>query len=339
MSPDREVAMRPPEVFVRELAPGEGMQLRSISRRAEYQSKRERAMIVLASATGRPVPQTAELVGTDDSHVRKVIHAFNEESFGSLDPEYRGGRPPKTAPAERDSIVVTVRARPDSHGFALTRWSLPGMREHLIEAGIVEELGTEILREAGLSHQRTRSWKQSPDPDFQEKAERLLSLYREPPPGGPVSHSTRWPDPADPPPGLGMGTGEAARAPAGHLQPQGRCALPLRRLRRRRRSPPRPASPAQGTRRGDRLSTTRAVGSRSRLHPQVTVVGADEYDLDGDGVDASSGRAHIVAQAAQYGPAHRIPLAREPGEPYTLGSLSDRNLVLVIKHLQNFQTS
>lgn len=91
--------MRPPEVFVRELSSEEGMQLRSISRRARYQSKRERAMIVLASATGMSAPRIAELVGTDDSHVRKVIHAFNEEGFGSADPDYRGGRPKKTAPA------------------------------------------------------------------------------------------------------------------------------------------------------------------------------------------------------------------------------------------------
>ena len=43
-----------------------------------------------------------------------------------------------------------------------------------------------ILHEAGLSHQRTRSWKWSPDPDFGAKAERVLSLYREPPADGPV---------------------------------------------------------------------------------------------------------------------------------------------------------
>ena len=30
----------------------------------------------------------------------------------------------------------------------------------------------------GSIHQRTRSWKWSPDPDFQPKAERVLSLYR-----------------------------------------------------------------------------------------------------------------------------------------------------------------
>ena len=39
---------------------------------------------------------------------------------------------------------------------------------------------------AGLSHQRTRSWKWSPDPDFQAKAERVLGLYRQCPENGVV---------------------------------------------------------------------------------------------------------------------------------------------------------
>lgn len=96
--------MRPPEVFVRELSSKEGARLKSISKRAKYQSKRQRAMILLASSTGMSAPQIAGLVRTDESHVRKVIHAFNEEGFDSLDPDYRGGRPKKTTPAQRDRM-------------------------------------------------------------------------------------------------------------------------------------------------------------------------------------------------------------------------------------------
>ena len=33
---------------------------------------------MLASATGMPAPQIAAVVRSDESHVRKVIHAFNE---------------------------------------------------------------------------------------------------------------------------------------------------------------------------------------------------------------------------------------------------------------------
>src|SRR3954470_17489222 len=54
--------------------------------------------------------------------------------------------------------------------------------------GIVlsEEALRQTLRAAGLSHQRTRSWKWSPDPDFAAKAERVLGLYRAKPDDGVV---------------------------------------------------------------------------------------------------------------------------------------------------------
>src|SRR5438094_702284 len=161
MSPMLEVVMRPPDVFVRELSPREGSRLRSISRKAKYQSKRQRAMILLASATGMSAPQIAELVRSDESHVRKVIHAFNEEGLHSLDPDYRAARPRKTTPEQRERIGAGARTRPDHQGVPLTRWSLPKLAAHL--AGMGVSLSEEALRQtligAGLSHQRTRSWK------------------------------------------------------------------------------------------------------------------------------------------------------------------------------------
>jgi transposase len=188
MSTGQEVAVRPPEVFVRELSPEEGARLKRISRRAKYQSKRQRAMILLASSTGMSAPQIAALVRSDESRVRKVIHAFNEDGFSSLDPEYRGGRPRKTTPEQRDRIVAVARARPDSQGVPLTRWSLSKLAAHLATMGVLlsEEALRQTLIGAGLSHQRTRSWKWSPDPDFTPKAERVLSLYRAKPADGVV---------------------------------------------------------------------------------------------------------------------------------------------------------
>ena len=78
------------------------------------------------------------------------------------------------------------RARPDVQGVALTLWLLPKLRQHLAQMGIVlnEEALRQTLIAAGLSHQRTRSWKWSPDPGYQAKAERVLGLYRECPPRG-----------------------------------------------------------------------------------------------------------------------------------------------------------
>lgn len=181
--------MRPPEVFVRPLSPSEGQRLKRISQTAKHRSKRVRALILLASATEMTAPQIADLYFSDASHVRKVIHEFNEHGFPSLDPDYRGGRPPKTTPAQRDRIVAAACARPDKQGVTATRWSIAKLAEHLGESGIAvlsDSALRALLKEAGLSYQRTRSWKWSPDPDFKAKAERVLALYREEPEDGPV---------------------------------------------------------------------------------------------------------------------------------------------------------
>jgi transposase len=94
-----------------------------------------------------------------------------------------------TTPGQRDRIVTVARTRPDLQGVALTRWSVATLAAHLDEIGVAV-LSASALRAlldgAGLSFQRTRSWKWSPDPDFAAKAERILALYRDPPADGPV---------------------------------------------------------------------------------------------------------------------------------------------------------
>src|SRR6059036_3798494 len=78
-----EVLMRPPEVFVRELAPHEGQRLKRLSKRSKVASTRQRASILLASATLMSAPQIARMWMTDESHVRKVIHDSNPCSLKS----------------------------------------------------------------------------------------------------------------------------------------------------------------------------------------------------------------------------------------------------------------
>ena len=164
----QEVVVRPPEVFVRPLTHDEGRRLKRRAKEAKHFSSRERAAILLASNVGNSVPQIAAMWMTDESHVRKVIHEFNERGMASLDPEYRGGRPRRITSEQRRQAVAVAGARPDTEGVALTRWSLPRLADHLAESGLVKisaaHLGR-VLAEAGLSFQRTRTWNASPDPD------------------------------------------------------------------------------------------------------------------------------------------------------------------------------
>lgn len=178
--------MRPPEVFVRPLAHAEATALKSRAKKAKHFATRERAAILLASNVGSSVPQIAAMWMTDERHVRRVIDEFNERGMASLDPDYRGGRPRRITAEQRKRIVAVAGARPDSQGVALTRWSLPRLADHLTAQGIAvspAHLGR-LLADAGLSFQRTRTWKASPDPDYEATAARVLELTAAPPPDG-----------------------------------------------------------------------------------------------------------------------------------------------------------
>jgi transposase len=182
-----EVVVRPPEVFVRPLSHEEAVTLKRRAKHAKHFSTRERAAILLASSVGNSVPQIAAMWMTDEHHVRRVIHDFNERGMASLDPEYRGGRPRRISDGDRRAVVAMAGARPDCHGVPLTRWSLPRLAGHLAQHDIVQispaHLGR-VLAEAGLSFQRTRTWKASPDPDYEPKAARILELKAAPPSDG-----------------------------------------------------------------------------------------------------------------------------------------------------------
>ena len=180
--------MRPPSVFVRDLLPEEGNRLKRLSRKAASEVKRERALICWASATRMSPQQIAALVGSDESHVRKVIHAFNERGFASLDPESRGGRPRRITDEQRARIVAVAGARPDTLGVPATRWSLKRLARYLGEQRIVE------VSPAHLAHPRAGGpvvsahahVEGAPDPDYEAKAARVLALYAQAPAGGVV---------------------------------------------------------------------------------------------------------------------------------------------------------
>jgi hypothetical protein len=125
--------MRPPEVFVRELSPEEGMQLRSISEASEVPVEARAGDDRARLGDGDVGPADRRAGGHRRLARAQGTHAFNEEGFGSLDPDYRGGRPKKTTPVQRDRIVAVARARPDTQGVALTRRSLPKLRDGPIQ--------------------------------------------------------------------------------------------------------------------------------------------------------------------------------------------------------------
>lgn len=93
VGPHQEVAVaRPSSVFVRELSPDEGVTLRRLSRQSKVFAVRQRAQIVLASATACSASQIAQVLQTDENQVRRVIREFNADGMASLRPLIGGGR-------------------------------------------------------------------------------------------------------------------------------------------------------------------------------------------------------------------------------------------------------
>lgn len=219
---------RPPEVFVRPLTPEEGNRLLRIVRRpgkGTSQVTWRRALVVLMSGQGRRVADIARLSRASEDWVREVIHAFNDSGMDALHPRWRGGRPRRITEEMRAEIVRVAKTRPQVLGEPYTRWSLGKLRDHLIRRRIVPGISKErlrqILHEEGVSIQRTKSWKRSPDPDFDEKAERINRLYEDLP-GAVVCFDEHGPVQPVPKPGWGWAARNLPqRLPANYRKPHG----------------------------------------------------------------------------------------------------------------------
>ncbi|KUN55348.1 transposase [Streptomyces avermitilis] len=166
-------------VRVRRLTDHEGQKLQQIVHRGSTSSVRyRRAMMLLASAGGKRVPVIAQLVQADEDTVRDVIHAFNEKGLACLDPRWAGGRPRQLKSDEEDFVVQTATTCPVKLGQPFTRWSLRKLVAYLRKVhGRVIRIGREALRcllaRRGVTFQRTKTWKESPDPERETKLDRI----------------------------------------------------------------------------------------------------------------------------------------------------------------------
>ena len=137
--------------------------------------------MVLLSAQGMDVAQIATVAFTSPDRVREVLHNFNDDGFDSLVPKYAGGRPPTFTLPERREIKKIALSRPIDHDLPFSTWSLSKLAEFLVAEGVVDDISHEglrvLLREEGVSFQVIKTWKQSNDPDFEAKKNRVLELY------------------------------------------------------------------------------------------------------------------------------------------------------------------
>jgi transposase len=166
-------------VRARRLSDQEGQTLLRIVRRGRHDTVRyRRALIIMASASGTPVPAIARLIAGHEDTVRDVIHAFNSIGLGALDPRWAGGRPRLSSPDEQRYLIATAMTRPRKLGRPFTHWSIRKLSGYLADnpvrvVTIRRERLRRLLREHHITFQRTRTWKESSDPDKDAKLDRI----------------------------------------------------------------------------------------------------------------------------------------------------------------------
>jgi len=166
-------------VHVRRLTDEEGHRLQQIIRRGRHQSvKIRRATMILASAAGTPARAVARLTAAHENTVREVIHRFNDEGLAALEPRWGDGRPRRISAADEAHIIKTAETRPTKLGHAYTHWSIRKLAEHLRDdpvhpVAIGRERLRQLLRHHHITFQKTRTWKESDDPDYEAKLDRI----------------------------------------------------------------------------------------------------------------------------------------------------------------------
>ena len=102
------------------------------------------------------------------------IKEFNRLGFRQFDrPSHPEGRPSQLTRAQLELLYHIAQKRPTDVGLPFTNWSMTKLQEYLVKKRHFPKVGPEwlrqLLRRAKISWQRSKTWKQSHDPQFKAK--------------------------------------------------------------------------------------------------------------------------------------------------------------------------
>lgn len=148
------------------------------------------ARVILLSSGGVCNREIARLVGYTPRWVREIIHRFNRDGIDGIEwyPIYQApGGPLKFFVDVREQIAEVALSSPKAL-IGMTQWSLSKLREYLVAQKIVAHISLEWLRtlltRMGIKWRRTKTWKQSDDPEFWPKYRKIRRLYGRRPTNG-----------------------------------------------------------------------------------------------------------------------------------------------------------
>jgi len=178
------------QVKVRPLRPYEHKKLRRLKRQRGNAVNACHARIILLSRGGLRNRAIAQRVERSPQWVRTVIHRFNAQGLAGITwfPWMHASHQPRRFRADVIEQIAEVALSSPRALIGMTRWSLSKLRDYLVEQRIVTRISCAwlrtVLRRLGVRWRRTKTWKESTDPDFWPKYRRIRRLYRCRPNGG-----------------------------------------------------------------------------------------------------------------------------------------------------------
>jgi transposase len=178
------------KVFVRRISPPERRVLQWMKRQMSNAVNQRHARIILLSCGRVRNREIAERVGCSPQWVRKIIHRFNEGGIEAIEwyPWLHVSSQPRKFLSEILEEIGAIALSPPQQLIDMCQWSLSKLRSYLIAQQIISDISIEwlrtILHRLRIRWRRTKTWKESQDPDFREKYKRLRTLYAARPYGG-----------------------------------------------------------------------------------------------------------------------------------------------------------
>ena len=148
---------------LRPLTAAERRELMAITKASsERVDRAKRASALLAVAEGRTFAAAAEVAGYRSAQaVTYLVRRFNRGGPAALGIAAGRGRRPTYDATARARIVATAQRPPDRKTDGTATWSLSALERTVRREGLPRVGATTIrrvLRDAGSSYQRTRTW-------------------------------------------------------------------------------------------------------------------------------------------------------------------------------------
>lgn len=163
------------KLAIRSLTKKESDQLRlKLSDRTLSAYVLDRYRIIQALSGGYTPSDISQILGCERLTVYNWVKKFNRNGFSEFEKVSNpNGRPAVLTSKNVRELIKVALSRPSDLDLPYTEWSVAKLGEYCKSKGLIPNVSNEWLRRLlsreGISLQRTKTWKESPDPEFEKK--------------------------------------------------------------------------------------------------------------------------------------------------------------------------